>query len=195
MAFIGYKERKKMKFTKLLLILTIGVLGFSTANVRAQSYVKTQNVSQQTLEKKVFKELIKLPYYGVFDSMKYKVDGNTVTLYGKVANAMNKSDAEHAVKSISGVEKVVNNIEILPLSPFDNSIRLRTLRTLADKGLYRYFWEPNPSVRIIVENGNVALEGYVATRGDYNLMNILANGVSGVFSVQNNLVIEKDSAR
>lgn len=184
-----------MKFAKLLLILTIAILGFSTANVQAQSYANTQNVSQQTLEKKVFKELIKLPYYGVFDNMKYKVDGNTVTLYGKVANGMNKSDAEHAVKRINGVERVVNNIEILPPSPFDNSIRRRTLRAFADKGLYRYLWEPNPSVRIIVDGGRIALEGYVANRGDYNLMNILANGIPGVFSVQNNLVVEKDLAR
>jgi hyperosmotically inducible protein len=95
------------------------------------------------------------------------------------------------------VETVVNNIEVLPLSNFDDSIRLRTLRTLQNRGgsLYRYFLGASPSVKIIVDRGNVALEGYVANRGDYNLMNILANGVPGVFSVRNNLIVEKELVR
>jgi hyperosmotically inducible protein len=88
---------------------------------------------------------------------------------------------------------VVNNIQVLPLSSFDDSIRLRTLRTLQSGGsLYRYFLGASPSVKIIVDRGNVTLEGFVVNRGDYNLANILANGVSGVFSVRNNLVVEKE---
>ena len=186
-----------MKFSKFLLILAIAIFGFSTVNVQAQSFADTQNVSRQTIEKKVFKELMKLPYYGVFDSLKFKVDGNTVTLYGKVTQPITRRNAERSVKDINGVASVVNNIEVLPLSGFDDSIRYRTLRTISNEGgsLYRYFLGANPSVRIIVDHGNVTLEGYVANRGDYNLMNILANGVPGVFSVQNNLIIERDNTR
>jgi hyperosmotically inducible periplasmic protein len=176
-----------MRYLRNFLIISFAFLSFMAFDAKAQT-------PQKGLERQVFKELIKLPYYGVFDHIAYKVDGSNVTLYGKVANARNRKDAERWVKDIDGVGTVVNNIEILPLSGFDNSIRQRTLQTFANTGgLYRYFWEPNPSVRIIVENGHTTLEGYVANRGDYNLLNVLANGVSGVFSVKNNLIIEKEA--
>ena len=183
-----------MKVVKQFLILSIAILGFSIVDAQAQSF-STDGKTVQTIERRVFKELIKLPYYGVFDNLKYKVDGDTVTLYGKVVRPLTKKQAENSVEDIKGVRRVINNIEILPLSGFDDSIRRRTLHTFADKGLYRYLWEPNPSVRIIVDRGHVQLEGYVANRGDYNLMNILANGVNGVFSVENNLVVGKEIAR
>jgi hyperosmotically inducible protein len=173
----------------------VAVFGVSAVNVNAQRYADDKQVSSRTLEQKIFKQLIKLPYYGVFDNIKYELNGSTVILSGKVAVARNRKDAENAVEDIAGVREVVNNIEVLPPSPFDNTIRRRVLRTFADRGLYRYLWEPNPSVRIIVDHGHIELEGYVANRGDFNLMNILANGVSGVFSVRNNLVVEKDSSR
>jgi len=173
-----------MKYIRNFLILSFAFLSFLAFDAKAQA-------PQTGLERQVFKELIKLPYYGVFDHISYKVDGTTVTLFGKVANARNKRDAERWVKDIDGVETVVNRIEILPPSSSDNFIRQRVLRSFAERGLYRYLWEPNPSVRIVVDRGRIELEGYVANKGDYNLMNILANGVSGVFSVRNNLVIDR----
>lgn len=185
-----------MKYIRNLLILTIAIFGFSTVNLQAQqSYNKDRNVSSQTaIERQVFKGILKLPYYGVFDNIAYKVDGGTVTLYGKVVRPTTRKDAERVVQRIAGVTNVVNSIDVLPLSSFDDSIRLRTLRTLSNDGgsLYRYFLGANPSVKIIVDRGNITLEGYVANRGDYNLANILANGVPGVFSVKNNLVIERE---
>lgn len=180
-----------MRYIKSFLVLTIAVLGFSFVNVQAQNFSDNGKVSQSNIEQKVFKEILRLPYYGVFDNIAYQVNGDTVTLYGKVIRPTTKSGAEKVVERISGVKNVVNNIEVLPLSRFDDSIRLRTLRTLANSGsLYRYFQGANPSVKIIVDGGNVTLEGYVSNRGDYNLMNILANGVSGVFSVNNNLKLD-----
>lgn len=184
-----------MKYIKSFLVLAIAILGFSALDVQAQSYVKSGNAATSAIEKKVFKEIIKLPYYGVFDRIAYKVEGDTVTLFGKVVKPITKRQAEDSVEDIAGVRRVVNNIEVLPLSGFDDRIRVQTLRTFADKGLYRYLWEPNPSVRIIVANGHVELEGYVANRGDYNLMNILARGVFGTFSVKNNLIVESDRNR
>lgn len=186
-----------MKHIKSFLVLAAAILGFSSLNVQAQQYAKTSyDAPQSAIEKKVFKEIIKLPYYGVFDHIAYKIDGDTVTLFGKVVRPTTKSQAENVVEDIAGVRRVVNNIEVLPLSGFDDSIRYRTLREFSSTGgLYRYFLGTNPSVRIIVNNGRVSLEGYVANRGDYNLMNILANGVPGVFGVQNNLIVEKDSRR
>ena len=186
-----------MKYIKSFLVLAVAILGFSSLNVQAQDYAKSSyQAPSSAIEKKVFKQLLKLPYYGVYDHITYKVEGDTVTLFGKVVRPLTRKHAESSVEDIQGVRTVVNNIEVLPLSGFDDSIRVRTLREMANGGsLYRYFWEPNPSVRIIVERGHVTLEGYVANRGDYNLANILANGVPGVFSVKNNLLIEKEINR
>src|SRR5881227_3142405 len=72
--------------------------------------------SQDRLVREVRHELVMLPYYGVFDNLSYRVDGNTVTLMGQVTRPTLKSDAENAVKSIEGVEKVNNQLQVLPLS-------------------------------------------------------------------------------
>ena len=117
-----------------------------------------------------------------------------MTLYGKVLSLGTVRSAERAVKEIEGVSRVINNIENLPPSSLDNQIRYSLVRSFADSaGLYMFLQEPNPPVRIIVENGRVTLEGYVDNRSTANLMNILANQVTGVFSVQNNLIITRDA--
>ena len=180
-----------MKFIRNLFILMVAILGLSQTDLRAQGF------SQRNLEQKIFKEIIKLPRYGVFDNIAFQVSGDTVTLTGKVVQPTTRKSAERVVERLQGVSNVVNNIEVLPLSGFDDSIRLQTLRTLQTRGgsLYRYFLGANPSVKIIVDGGHVTLEGFVANRGDYNLANILTNGVSGVFSVTNNLIVEKELLR
>ena len=186
-------ETSKMKNIRNYILFSIAIFTFSFVNVTAQNF--SSNQSARIVEREVFKEINKLPYYGVFDHIAFSYNNGTVNLYGKVANALNKKGAERSVRDIQGVTNVVNNIEILPLGSFDNSIRSRTLREFASRGLYRYLWETDPSVRIIVDRGHVTLEGYVANRGDYNLMNILANGVPGTFSVQNNLIVGNDRLR
>jgi hyperosmotically inducible protein len=187
-------ETKEMKTLRYFLILSIAILGFMFVDANAQGYSNQQ--SEKTIEQKVFKKLIGLPDYGVFDHISYKVDGSTVTLYGKVISLGTRKGAEQVVRRIEGVGNVVNNIENLPPSPYDNQIRYSLLRTYANAaGVYGYLQEPNPSVRIIVDNGRVTLEGYVNNRGTANYMNILANGVSGVFSVTNNLQTSKDAVK
>ena len=184
-----------MKVLKSFLILSIAIFGFSFVNVEARGlsdFGETTQQDAQQIEKKVFKEILKLPYYGLFDSIGFEVDGSTVVLHGKVYNAVNRKSAERRVEDIEGVTNVVNNIEVLPLSSFDNSIRRSIVREFAGGGsLYRYLQGVNPSVRIIVDNGHVSLEGFVANRGDSRLANILAN-VPGTFSVTNNLVVTKE---
>ena len=139
-------------------------------------------------------ELVSLPYYNVFDNLEYKVDPNgVVTLLGQVTWPVVKSDAEHAVKKIPGVTQVVNNIQVLPLSPFDNQIRRAEYRAIFGYGpLYRYALGAVPSIHIIVDNGHVTLVGVVDNEADKNIVNIRANGVPNVFSVTNDLrVAEK----
>ncbi len=136
-------------------------------------------------------ELVMLPYYGVFDNLSYRVDGGTVTLLGQVTRPTLKSSAENVVKEIEGVERVDNQIRVLPLSPNDDRIRLAVYRAVyGQTALNRYALQAVPSIHIIVENGKVTLEGVVANEGDKNIANIQANGVPGVFSVVNNLRVE-----
>lgn len=147
---------------------------------------------QRRLEREVRHELVTLPYYDVFDNLEYRVDGGQVTLSGQVVRPTLKSGAENVVKKIEGVENVKNNIEVLPVSPNDDRIRMAVYRAIySHPGLQRYSIRSVPPIHIIVKNGNVALEGVVANEADKNIANIQANGVSGVFSVKNNLRAEK----
>lgn len=185
-----------MKNLRNLLIFATAFLGFASFDAHAQDNIVAGKTSARGIERQVFKQIIKLPYYGVFDNIGFRVSGDTVTLYGKVVQPTTRKSAGRVVEKINGVNNVVNNIEVLPLSSFDDSIRLRTLQTLQSGGsLGRYFAGSNPSIKIIVDRGNVTLEGFVANRADYNLANLLTRGVPGVFSVTNNLIIEKELVR
>ena len=154
-------------------------------------------VNENELSPEVRHQLITLPYYGVFDDLAFRLDGSTVTLLGAVTQPVLKSDAENAVKRIKGISLVINNIEVLPLSPMDNQIRAAVYRAIyGDPALSdRYGFRAVPSIHILVKNGNVVLEGVVANGSDKNIAGLRANGVPGVFSVTNDLVAESELAR
>ena len=141
---------------------------------------------------KVRHNLLMLPYYGVFDDLGFQVNGGTVTLMGEVTRPTLKDDAGSAVKHIAGVTNVVNNIEVLPLSPNDDQVRMAAFRAIyGDPTLTtRYAYSATPSIHIIVKNGNIRLEGVVANEMDKNIAGIRAKGVHGAFDVQNELRID-----
>ena len=171
----------KSIFRKVTLALAVGALALTAASK-----------PEGNLADKVRHQLVMLPYYNVFDDLAYRVDGNTVTLYGEVTRPVLKSDAERAVRHIEGVGQVVNQIKVLPLSPFDDQIRRATYRAIFGYGgLYRYAMGANPSIHIIVDNGHVKLEGVVSSQMDKNIAGIRANGVPGVFSVTNDLRVDR----
>jgi|SRR5579864_7382374 len=175
---------------RALIPVTLFALVAALAAPGAEKSVSPRAAERITRE--VRHELVMLPYYGVFDNLVYKVDGYDVTLMGQVTRPTLKSEAENVVKRIEGVEHVKNEIEVLPLSPNDERIRRATYRAIyGQTGLDRYALQAVPPIHIIVKNGNVTLEGVVANEGDKNLAGIRANGVSGVFSVKNNLRVEK----
>src|SRR5215472_9919626 len=135
------------------------------------------------IAKHVRHELLMLPYYGIFDDLAFNVDGSTVTLMGAVVRPTLKDDAGRVVKRIPGVTNVINNIEVLPLSPNDDRIRRDAYRVIyGDPQIStRYGFRALPSIHIIVKNGHIILEGVVANQGDKNLIGIRANGVPGAF--------------
>jgi hyperosmotically inducible periplasmic protein len=143
------------------------------------------------LEREVRRELVTLPYYSVFDDLSVRVNGGTVTLYGQVTKPTLRSSAEQAVRSIEGVDRVINDIQVLPLSPNDDRIRSEAYRSIyGQPALNRYALQAVPPIHIIVSNGNITLDGVVSNQAERNLAAMQAQSVPGVFGVTNNLRVE-----
>jgi hyperosmotically inducible protein len=182
--FVLRSEVMKPKFLTLAVICALASLGMSQD--RNQPSAK----SQDRIIREVRHELLMLPYFGVFDYIAYKVDGDTVTLLGEVVRPVLKSDAENSLKRIEGVEKVDNQIEVLPPSPQDDRLRMQLFRAIYGyPSLEKYALGVQKPIRIIVKNGHVTLEGVVDNDTDKNVANVRANGVPGIFSVTNNLQV------
>ena len=189
---------KKSLLAVLALSLIFSMVAL--ASPTSQNNQSTGAVNQKSIDriiKEVRHELVMLPFYGVFDNLSYKVDPDgTVTLLGQVSRPVLKSDAENVVKHIEGVEKVVNNIEVLPTSINDDQIRRATYRAIyGNEVLSQYQLRAVPPIHIIVKNGHVTLEGVVARQMDKQIAGIQANSVPGVFSVTNNLVVEEEDKK
>lgn len=185
-----------MRTIKNKIVALAAVIAIAASAATAAPRATDQNGSgDRTVASEVLHQLRMLTRTGIFDNLAYKVEGSTVTLYGQVMQPVTRKDAESRVKRIAGVEQVVNNIEVLPLSSFDNGIRRGIYRELLRTGsLYRYTRGTQPSLRIIVRGGHVALEGVVATKTDKQLAYLAASRVPGVFSIENNIRAERGEA-
>lgn len=173
------------RFRTLFLLVSLTMLAAITG------FAAPNTADEFKLVEKVRKELVTLPYFGVFDNFAFNYKDGVVTLHGQVTRPTLRSDAERVVARVAGVEQVVNNIEVLPLSPFDDRIRLAVYRAVySQPGIDRLAFLANPPVRIIVRNGNVTLEGVVLNEGDKTRAFLAANAVPNVFSVTNNLRTE-----
>jgi len=189
--FAGGEMKGRIMKTKYA-IAVFAALAAACILAASQAQQEPSPKAVERIQREVRHELLMLPYLGVFDNLAYKVDGYNVTLMGQVTRPVLKSDAENVVKRIEGVEKVDNQIEVLPTSPMDDELRLKLYRAIYGYGpLEKYSLGVQKPIRIIVKNGHVTLEGVADNEGDKNLAGIRANGVSGVFSVTNNLQIAK----
>ncbi|HEV7377911.1 MAG TPA: BON domain-containing protein [Pyrinomonadaceae bacterium] len=163
--------------------------------VSAKSF---QKLTHPQIIKEVRHELVTLPYYGVFDWLEFEVrPDNTVVLRGQVVRPTTKSDAEARVRGIKGVKQVINEIEVLPLSPEDDRLRLALYRSIYDwdSPLFHYATQSVPPIHIIVNHGRAILKGVVATKADSDLAYIRARGVPGLFDVKNEIQIESERPR
>ena len=178
--------------TGLMLLAFVGG-GIGAASANAQPISRTirhepKVKKEVSLSHEIHRQLGNLPWYNVFDNLQYRVNGSRVTLLGQVVNPVIRVEAENAVKNIRGVTQVVDKVQVLPLSPFDNQIRFAEYRSIfSEAALTPYAIEPIPSIRIIVDNGHVTLLGHVGNKMDRELAGIRARMVPNVFSVTNRL--------
>jgi len=177
-----------MKKTVLLfLVLCLAASAFASSGVLVQAAGAITE-----LEKSVLAALWKLPHYGVFDNITFKVEGSTVTLAGQALIPITKEDATRRVKQLPGVTEVVNNLEVLPLSDNDDSLRIRAYRVIfSTADLYRYAMGADPTIHIIVKNGRITLEGVVSSKQDADLALLAARGIPGSLGTASNLKIQK----
>lgn len=176
--------------TKLMIVLASLLLSAFVAAAQDSQRDQPSPKAQERITREVRHELLMLPYFGVFDYIAFKVDGYNVTLLGQVVRPVLKSDAGNVVKHIEGVEKVDNQIEVLPPSSQDDGIRIALFRAIYGfPALEKYALGVQKPIRIIVKSGRVTLEGVVDNEGDKNLAGIRANTVPGTFQVTNNLQV------
>jgi hyperosmotically inducible periplasmic protein len=162
----------------------------------AQSALSREDPQADNIQREVLHELRMLPYYSVFDDLKFQIEGSRVILSGDVVNPVTKSDAAASVKHIAGVTDVQDNIKVLPLDPDDSRIRQLEYRAIyGEPQLQKYGFYAVQGIHIIVDMGHVRLEGVVDNETDKNVANIRANSVPGVFSVQNNLQVASQQPR
>ena len=175
----------------LFAVALLAMAGFAIGAPAARAGNLTP-VNSSSIADQVRHDLAVVPWYGAFDNLEYQVNGSEVILSGQVISehSQTKYDAENAVKRISGVTKVVNNIQVLPPLPFDNQIRRAEYRAIFSQStLGRYSMGAIPQIHIVVKGGHVTLEGTVMNEMDRNIAGVVANSVPNVFSVTNNLRI------
>jgi hyperosmotically inducible protein len=178
--------------TKTIQRMTVALVLAGASIQSTQAAVPAAGTADERINRSIRRELVTMPFLSVFDNLSFRVDGDTVHLYGQVTRPTLKAQAAKLAAQVEGIAHVDNQVEVLPLSPFDDRLRVAVARAVyGQPALNRYAMGTNPSIRIIVKNGDVTLEGIVADNGARNIANIQANTVAGVFSVTNNLRVER----
>ena len=179
----------------LAIATTLSLLVIAQVSLAATSTTRTDPAAPKnqplSMSEQVRHELAMLSRLGVFDNLSFSIsDPNTVVLSGEVIHPILKSDAEAAVKRIAGVSKVTNNIEVLPISPFDDAIRIRTYRAIYSMpGFEKYAVQAIPPIRIIVKNGSITLAGFIGSQLEKTEAEMAAGLIPGVFRVRDDLTI------
>ena len=189
------KLRSVKWFLYVVVLSVLAVSNSWSSATSAQSQEAMRRLQERT-SREVYHELVMLPQLTIFDHLAFKVDGGNVTLLGEVRNAFLKDSAEKAVRHIEGVEQIKNEIEVLPASINDDRIRRRVARAIfRDDRLFHYSLGSVPPIHIIVKGGHVTLKGAVNNQVDKDAAGIRANGVSGVFSVTNELEVTRSEGK
>lgn len=166
----------------------------NVAGVRNNIAVAGENVPDDQLQQKLAKKLAydRVGYYdNTFNYLAIGVKNGVVTLSGDAVYDVPLDSAMDIVARTPGVKDVVNDVKVLPVSMFDDSLRIRTARAIyRDSVLGRYATDPVHPIRIVVDNGHVTLYGSVENSMDKTIAGVRASEVSGAFSVDNKLVVD-----
>jgi hyperosmotically inducible protein len=170
---------KKMKNNLLQRILSVGCISVLLASYAFAQHHKWAGRTLDDFEWTIHETLATLPSSGVFDTVKFEVQGKTVTLTGQVVSERVKQNAERVLRQLDGVENVVNQIEVLPSSQRDDALRMNVYRVLYEKQpLEKYGTRAAPAIHIIVKNGWVTLEGVVDSDADRSAAHLRALNVT-----------------
>jgi len=165
----------------------------NVTGVRNDIAVAGETLPDGQLQQKLAKKLAydRVGYFdNTFNYLALNVKDGVVTLSGDTVWDVPKDSALGIVARTPGVKDVVNDVTVLPVSTFDDSIRVRTARAIyRDSVLGRYASDPVHPIRIVVDNGHVTLYGTVQSTMDKNIAGIRASAVPGAFSVENKLVV------
>lgn len=187
---------RSVKWCLYVVVLSVLAVSNSWSSATSAQSQEAMRRLQERISREVYHELIMIPELTIFDHLAFKVDGGNVTLLGEVRNAFLKDSAEKAVRHIEGVEQIKNEIEVLPASINDDRIRQRVARAIfRDDRLFHYSLGSVPPIHIIVKGGHVTLKGAVNNKVDKDAAGIRANGVSGVFSVTNELEVTRSEGK
>lgn len=171
-------------------LLCMMAFGAAAAQTNQSSRPRISPRGQERIIREVRHQILMLPNFGVFDNISFRLNGYDLTLLGQVRTPTLRDDAARAVKGIEGIERVNNRIEVLPPSFNDDRLRHALFRAIYGYApLQRYGVGSNRPIRIIVNRGHATLEGVVDSESDKNMAGIRANGVAGVFSVTNHLLV------
>jgi|SRR5580704_1653615 hyperosmotically inducible protein len=167
----------------------------SVQGVRNLIAVAGTNLPDEQLEQKLARNLsyVRSGYDNTFDYFTLGVKDGVVTVEGQDRTGVGRDEALFDIYNQPGVKDVIANISVEPVSPMDDGLRLRAARAIyRDPVLSKYAMDPARPIRIIVENGHVTLYGSVDNTMDKTVAGLRANQLPGAFSVENNLVVEKD---
>ncbi|HET7218122.1 MAG TPA: BON domain-containing protein [Vicinamibacterales bacterium] len=173
-----------MKPTRILVLLTSAVLVWSAA-----APARAQNADRRDIgiAADISRQVDRYPQLTIFDYVSGTVDNGVVTLTGKVTMPFKKTDIGRKASQVTGVKEVINNIDVLPVSSYDEELRLRIARAIyGNSAFWQYGARANPPIHIIVEHGHVTLTGVVNSNVDRMLARSLATGF-GELSVTNDL--------
>lgn len=178
--------------TKMMLgalLLGLGVAGAATKD--------NGPLTDAQIAAKVAHEIRMYPQYSIWDNINIRVNDGNVEIMGQVNQPYKKADFGRLAQHVAGVRSVTNEVEVLPLSTFDDRLRLQVARAIyRDPVLSRYGIQAVPPIHIIVDNGHVTLEGVVNNEMEKNVAGIRANGAGLSFGqVTNNLRVENPSRK
>jgi osmotically-inducible protein OsmY len=167
------------------MVLVLGLAASSYAGDKEDLQI-FRNVSNQVL---------RYSRFTIYDSIHANVNDGVVVLTGKVTMPFKSNDIEKRVARVEGVREVQNNIEVLPVSIFDDELRYRIARSIyGNSSFWNYAAMANPPIHVIVEHGRVTLEGVVNSNVERMLARSLATSF-GAFSVTNNLKTDEEMRR